>query len=232
MSSVAYLQMPECDPDLIRQASQYGVADLHESMGIVPGRMALMKPEIQALNRGIRIAGQALTVYCYPGDGLLLHKALTMIEPGNILVIANSETSPSVMFAELVALAALQKCVGGVVADGCIRDTEALQEMRFPVWARGFYSGHVEKRGPGAINVPVVCGGVIVEPGDVIVADGDGVISIPPRLLPETIAKARIRAEREVHVRKEIAAGKLLFDLMNFGDAMADVQIHDRKWND
>ena len=230
-SSKIYMRIQECDPALVEEAGRYGVADLHESLGIIPGRMALMQPRIKTLNRGQRISGQAVTVFLYPGDALFLHRAVKMVQPGQILVIANGETSPSVMFAELVALAALKNGIAGVIADGCIRDTEALEEMRFPIWSAGFYCGHTEKRGPGAINLPVVCGGAIVEPGDVIVADGDGVISIPPDRLVDTLKNARVRAEREKKIRDAIAAGEALFDIMNLDESMKGVEEYDRLWN-
>jgi 4-hydroxy-4-methyl-2-oxoglutarate aldolase len=232
-ANVVYSRIPGCDPELVREAGEYGVADLHESLDLVGGRMALMSEKIRPLNDGLRISGQASTVYNYPGDGLFLHKAVQMAKPGQILVIANSGNSPSTMFAELVALAALRNGVAGVIADGSIRDTDALREMGFPVWSASVHPGHIEKRGPGAINVPIVCGGVLVNPGDVIVADGDGVISIPRADVARAVSGAKERAAREVTIRQRIEKGEVLFDILNLQASLdqAGVVERDATWN-
>ena len=214
MTSIVYRRIPKCDPGLVEAASAISVADLHEAMDIVPGRMALMNGSIQPLNPGLRIAGQAVTAYCFPFDGLLAHKAVSMVGPGQILVFANGGSGPQTMFAELIGLAARQKGAVGAVVEGCVRDTEALRAMRFPVWASGVYAGHTGKSGPGSVNVPIVVGGVRIEPGDIIVADDDGVICIPPLLMPAVLEKAKARAAREVKIRAAISEGKTLFDLL------------------
>lgn len=232
-SNVIYTRIPSCDPALVEEAGRYGVADLHEALDLVTGRMALMSPAIRPLNAGLRVSGQAVTVYSYPGDGLFMHKAVQLVRPGQILVLANSGNTPSTMFAELVALAALKNGAAGVIADGSIRDTDALQELNFPVWSASVHAGHVEKRGPGAVNVPIVCGGVLVNPGDVIVADNDGVICIPRAELDATVAGARDRAAREVAIRKRIDKGETLFDILDMQsniEKTGAVQ-HDRTWN-
>lgn len=216
MESVVYTRIPGCDQALVKEAGQYGVADLHESLGPVSGRMALMSEKIRPLNNGLRIAGQAVTAYTYPGDALMIHRAVQLVQQGQVLVFANSANGPSTMFAEFVALAALKNGAAGVVAEGSIRDTDALRDMNFPVWAASIHAGHTEKRGPGAVNIPVVCGGVLVEPGDIIVADGDGVICIPRGALKPAIAQARSRKAREIETRARIARGETLFDMKNF----------------
>ncbi len=234
MTSRIYHRIPPCDPALVEEAGNYAVADLHESMDPISGRLALFSPAIRPLNRGIRISGQAMTVSVFPGDGLLGHKAAQMVKPGQVIVMTNGGTGPQVMFAELIALAARQSGARGVVVESCIRDTDALTAMRFPVWSSGVHSGHTNKSGPGMINVPVVCGGVLVNPGDVIVADDDGVICIPPKLLPQAIEKAKARAAREVKIRAAIKEGKVLFDILNLQAAMdaAGVEEIDATWQD
>lgn len=233
MAAVIFRHIPPCDPALIEAAGTIGVSDLHEALGIVAGRMALMEPRIGALNRGLRIAGQAVTAFLYPGDALLGHCAIALLQPGQVLVSANGNCGPSTMFAELVARAALRNGARGAVVDGSIRDTDALTAMRFPVWSSGISSAHTEKRGPGAVNVPIVCGGVYVEPGDVIVADGDGVISIPLARLAATIEAARERAAREAKIRAAIDAGESLFELMRLGEqiAAAGIEERDEAWS-
>lgn len=232
-TNVVYSRIPHCDPDLVRQAGSYGVSDLHEALDLVGGRMALMSPTIRPLNPGLRIAGQAATVYTYPGDGLFLHMGVRTARPGQILVMANNGNSPSTMFAELVALASLKNGVAGVIVDGSIRDVDALRDMNFPIWFASVYAGHTEKRGPGAVNVPIVCGGVLVNPGDVIVADGDGVICIPRADVARAIAGAKKRADNEVDIRRRIAEGETLFDIIGLPAAAqaAGVVEHDATWN-
>ena len=234
MSSKIYLRVPPCDPALVEEAGRHAVADLHESMEIIAGRLALFGPQIRPLTPGLRIAGQALTVSVFPGDGLLGHKAAQMAKPGQVLVMTNGGMGPQTMFAELIALAARSSGAVGVVAESCVRDSGALSEMRFPVWSSGVYAGHTNKSGPGMINVPVVCGGVLVNPGDVIVADDDGVICIPPKLLAGVLEKAKARAAREVKIRAAIAEGKVLFDILKLQDEMdkAGVDVIDAAWSD
>jgi len=234
MSSVIYRRIPECDPALVAQAGKVAVADLHESMGVIAGRQALMDGSIRPLNPGLRIAGQAVTAYCFPGDGLLAHKAVSLIQPGQILLISNGGSGPQTMFAELIARALVAKGAIGAVVGGSARDTEALRSMNFPLWARGVYPGHTEKSGPGSVNVPIVIGGVHVEPGDIIVADDDGVICIPPSLMPAVLEKAAARAAREVKIRAAIDAGKVLFDLMGLQATLdaAGAQEIDSAWKD
>ncbi|WP_422678046.1 RraA family protein [Blastococcus brunescens] len=154
------------------------MADLLEAMETIPGRMALVDPSIRPLSPGLKMAGQAVTVHTFPGDGLAVHRALQLAGPGQVLVITSVGETRSPLFAELLSLAARAKGLAGVVVDGPVRDADALMESRFPVWCRGTYAGRPMKRGPGEINVPVVCGGVVVEPGDIIVADGDGVLRV------------------------------------------------------
>lgn len=213
MQSKIYRRIPECDPELVQQAAKYSVSDLHESMDLVSGQMALFGPEIRPLNPGIRIAGQAVTVFSYPQDGLFGHKAVQLVRPGQILVMSNGGRVPQLMFGEMIAMAALKAGAVGAVVEGYVRDVEALRQMRFPVWSSGVYAGHIGKDGPGSVNMPVVCGGVLVHPGDVIIADDDGVICIPPVLLPGVLEKAAARKAREMKARAAIGEGKVLFDL-------------------
>ena len=232
--SKVYRRIPECDPALVAEAGKYSVADLHEAMDVMAGRMALFSPQIRPLNPDLRVSGQAVTAFVYPGDGLLGHKAVQLIKPGQVLVVSNGGAGPQTMFAELVGLAALKAGAVGAVVEGCVRDTEALRRMRFPVWSSGVHSNHTNKGGPGCVNVPVVCGGVRVDPGDIIVADDDGVICIPPAQIKPVLEKARARAEREVRIRAAIEAGEVLFDILKLQAALDDAGVEeiDGVWSD
>ena len=220
MTSKVYRQIPVCDPALVEEAGKYSVADLHESMDPIPGRMALFDAAIRPVNSGLRIAGQAVTAFVFPGDGLLGHKAVQLIKPGQILVVANGGSHPQTMFGEVVALAAGKAGARGAIVEGCVRDVQALRAMRFPVWSSGVYCGHTNKSGPGSVNVPIVCAGVRVEPGDIIVADDDGVICIPPALVRPIVERARLRAAGEARIRTAIDEGKVLFDVLNLQAAL------------
>jgi 4-hydroxy-4-methyl-2-oxoglutarate aldolase len=225
-----HLHIPAVDADALAAVAECSVADLHEALGAVHGldtaRAALLDPTIRPLVAGHRVAGQAVTVRNSPADGLYGHRAIRLLQPGQVLVSSNGGHGAAAMFAELTALQARANGALGAVVDGPVRDSDALRDMGFPVWHRGTYAGHTDKNGPGAVNVPIVCGGVLVEPGDVVVADGDGVVSIPRALLPETVAAARARVEREHGIRAAIARGEQLYDLM--GLQVADEL--DREW--
>jgi 4-hydroxy-4-methyl-2-oxoglutarate aldolase len=238
MNPHVYLRIPAADATPLAEVSRYTVADLHEAMGVALGfdraRAALLDPAIRPLIRGHRIAGQAVTARTNPDDALLSHRAIRLLRPGQILVCTNGGHGAAATFAELTALEARKNGALGAVIDGPARDSDALAELDYPVWARGTYAGHTDKQGPGAVNVPIVCGGVLVEPGDVIVADGDGVISIPLPALPEVVRGARDRVEREHGIRAAIDRGEHLMDVLGLDTALeaAGVEEHDRTWKD
>jgi 4-hydroxy-4-methyl-2-oxoglutarate aldolase len=220
MNPIICTRIPLPDPALVEEAGKYALADLHESLGAVQGRMALMSPRMRPLLQGRRISGAAVTSYNFPGDNLMIHVALNVAARGQILVLANGGGTQGALWGDVACTFAAQKGIAGVVADGPVRDIDALREMDFPVWATSISPSHPEKRGPGSVNVPIVVDGVLVEPGDVIVADGDGVLAIPQAHLARTIEGARQRAEREIAIRKRIKAGESLFEILNMQAAV------------
>lgn len=228
MSSVIYTRIPLPDPILVKEAKKYGVADLHESLGPVNGRMALMSPRMRSLSQGSRICGAAVTGYNYPGDNLMVHVGLRVTERGQILVLTNGGGHQGALCGDITCAYAQKKGVEGIVADGPVRDIDTLRELQFPVWSTFVSPSHPEKRGPGSVNVPVVVDGVLVEPGDVIVADGDGVLVIPREKLKVTIERARIRSEKEVAIRKRIKAGESLFEILKMRDTVVAAGIPER----
>jgi 4-hydroxy-4-methyl-2-oxoglutarate aldolase len=232
MKPIICTRIPLPDPALVAEAAKYALADLHESLGAVQGRMALMSSRMRPLLQGRRISGAAVTSYNFPGDNLMIHVALNVAERGQILVLANGGGTQGALWGDVACTFAAQKGVAGVVADGPVRDIDALREMDFPVWATSISPSHPEKRGPGSVNVPIVVDGVLVEPGDVIVADGDGVLAIPQAHLARTLEGARQRAEREVAIRKRIKAGESLFQILNMQAAVegAGIRQVDATW--
>lgn len=233
-ASVIYRRIPACDQALVREAATYGVADLHESMSVVAGRMALLSPAMKALNPGVRIAGQAVTAQNYPGDALAVHKAIQLALAGQVVVCTGGGGTDGAMLGELLATYAAAKGIAGIVIEGSIRDTDRLREMRFPVWATSISAAHDEKRGPAAVNVPIVCAGTAIQPGDVIAADGDGVLAIPRHLLAGAVAGARARASQENTVRERLRGGDALFDIMGIQSMIeaAGLEERDCTWQD
>ncbi len=234
IAPVIYKKIPSVDPALVARAAEIGVADLHEGLGTVAGRMALMSSRMRPLNGGLRIAGQAVTAYNYPGDNLMLHMALRLAEKGQVLVLTNGGGEQGALWGEMAATYAKEKGIAGIVVHGAIRDVDALAGLNSPVWSTAISPGHPDKKSAGAVNVPLVCDGVLVRPGDVIVADGDGVLAVPRDLLATAIANAEKRAAREQEIRVELKKGKHLFDIMGLQAGFDDlgIEVHDRVWAD
>jgi 4-hydroxy-4-methyl-2-oxoglutarate aldolase len=229
---VVYTKVPQTDPALVAAAAELGVADLHEALGAVEGRALLMSPRMRPLDPTLKMAGAAVTVFNYPGDNLMMHQALYLAGKGHVLVMTNGGTAISAQWGELAGVEAQTKGLAGLVVDGAVRDTQALIAMRFPVWSTAIHASHPEKRGPGAVNIPIVVDGVTVHPGDIVVADGDGVLVIPPIYLKHAIDGARRRQDKEADMRRRILAGEHLHDLLGLKGAMGSsgVEIRDTSW--
>ena len=180
-------QMP--DKTLIERLAQIPAANIADTMG----RSCAMHPRIRLMSgfSGI-FAGPALTVKARAGDNLFIHQALDMAEPGDVIVVSNEEDQRRSLMGEIMfTYAKYQKKLGGLVLDGPIRDVDALREMDLPVYATGSTPGGPHKEGPGEINVPIACGGISVNPGDIIVADADGIIVIPLKDAPAVLEAAK-----------------------------------------
>ncbi len=233
MNPIIYTRIPLPDAELVAEAGKYAIADLHEALGPVQGRMSLMSPRMRPLLEGRRVSGAAVTSHNFPGDNLMIHVALNVAQRGQILVLTNGGGgSQGALWGDVACTFAAKKGIAGVVADGSIRDVDALREMNFPCWSTAISPSHPEKRGPGSVNVPIVADGVLVEPGDVVVADGDGVIVIPQAHLERAVEGARARAEKEVGIRRRIEAGESLYDIMNMDAVVrgAGIEQVDAHW--
>lgn len=217
---VIYTRIPETDRNLVKAAAEIGVADLQEALGPVTGRKCLMGPSMRPLSVSWRIAGPAVTALDYPGDNLMMHQALYLATAGQVLVVSNGGSSQGALWGELTGIQAQRKGVAGLVAHGAVRDTGALLTMNFPVWSTAIHASHSEKRGPGAVNVPIVVDGVTVHPGDIIVADADGVIAISPNDLPKALEGAEQRRAKETEMKRRLAAGETLYKMLNIARAI------------
>lgn len=233
-TGIVYGRIPPADPALVAQAFDFTVADLHEALGPVKGRMALMSPDMRPLGPAQKIVGQAVTAYNFAGDNLMIHKALQLATAGQVLVLSNGGIAEGALWGDVAATFARRKNLAGVIAHGAVRDVDALREMGFPVWSTAISPAHSEKRGPGAVNVPMVCDGALVNPGDIIFADGDGVLVIPREYLAQAVEGARSRCEKERELREKLNSGSDLFDLLGLEDSftIADVEIVDATWRD
>ncbi len=197
------------EPDILAGLAGLGVSTVHEA----DQRRGTLDPAIRPIQAGARIAGSALTVSCHPSDNLMIHAAVETCRPGDILVVTTTSPSTDGMIGELLATSLRAHGVIGIVTAAGIRDAAELRAMEFPVWARAVNPQGTVKASPGSVNVPVVCGGQLVNPGDAIVADDDGVVVVPRDRAAEVLTAGRARAASEDAKRVKLAAGELGVDM-------------------
>lgn len=222
--SKVYLQVNRVAPEVVAQARDVTVADVHESMGPA-GRAALMGARMRPLREGQRMAGPAVTAFCWPGDNLMMHRALYLAQPGDVLVVVCQAELSGAQWGDLATRYALKKGLAGVVVQGCARDVDQVRSLGLPVWSTHIWPIHPDKSGHGFVNAPVVCEGVNVRPGDLIVADGDGVIAVPRDDAARVVAAAQAKMRKEDEVAEQVKAGAAVWDLSGAAAIYARMEI-------
>ncbi|CAN7736963.1 RraA family protein [Bosea sp. LjRoot9] len=190
------------DPGLVRALAVIPVANIADEMN----RLFCLDAAIRPWNRAL-MAGCAFTVRARPGCNLLVHKALDMAAPGDVVIVEDGGDLTTALAGENMVLWARKRGLAGLVVDGAMRDVDAIRELDFPVYARGATPRGPHRNGPGEINVPISCGGVVVNPGDIVLGDGDGVLIVPPREAQAILERAKGKLAKELKTRESIAEG-------------------------
>jgi len=214
-------KIPRPDPEAVKILGELGVATVHEAQG----RTGLMKTYMRPIYPSARLAGPAVTVLCQSGDNLMIHAAVAVCQPGDVLVVTTGSDSTDGMFGDLLATSLVAHGVLGLIIDAGVRDVSELTAMDFPVWSRAISAQGTVKATPGSVNIPIVCAGASIQPGDVVVGDMDGVVVVPRENAAEVAKASQARVAKEEKNRHSLRSGELGLDMYGLRNKLKELGV-------